>query len=308
MNDSSTPKNQATFFRCFRYGTRPAMIHRSTVLASTCTASASLATVTRRSSRSARSLSFANATVPKDAIGRLHPSGDVPPRPWDVLARSHCVLTPRATLAHTGALAPSRTIRKAPNEGRFGCSISLSPSFSPTRGAVSARVALSPIDPLGYAASARTASRGAASPSPPIASPPTVRQPGGASPVLSTTSPATDWRSDVAAHSSSAGLGSGHPHCAHVRRGGPRHPLRIRLSGDVHHGAATPRRGGSPAARRLRRQTGRHRRRGQPRRGAYRKLHRLVDERRPELITSPDWLLGGPCPRCGSPDILAATK
>ena len=38
----------------------------------------------------------------------------------------------------------------------------------------------------------------------------------------------------------------------------------------------------------------------------YRKLHRLVDERRPELITPPDWLLGGPCPRCGSPDILAA--
>ena len=40
----------------------------------------------------------------------------------------------------------------------------------------------------------------------------------------------------------------------------------------------------------------------------YRKLHRLVDERRPELITPPDWLLGEPCPRCGSPDILAATK
>jgi hypothetical protein len=28
----------------------------------------------------------------------------------------------------------------------------------------------------------------------------------------------------------------------------------------------------------------------------YRKLHRLVDERRPELITPPDWLLGEPCP------------
>ena len=41
----------------------------------------------------------------------------------------------------------------------------------------------------------------------------------------------------------------------------------------------------------------------------YRKLHRLVDERRAELITyPPDWLLGEPCPRCGSPDILAATK
>jgi hypothetical protein len=40
----------------------------------------------------------------------------------------------------------------------------------------------------------------------------------------------------------------------------------------------------------------------------YRKLHRLVDERRPELITPPDWLLGEPRPRCGSPDILAATK
>ena len=26
----------------------------------------------------------------------------------------------------------------------------------------------------------------------------------------------------------------------------------------------------------------------------YRKLHRLVDERRPELITPPDWLLGEP--------------
>ena len=39
-----------------------------------------------------------------------------------------------------------------------------------------------------------------------------------------------------------------------------------------------------------------------------RKLNRLVDERRPELITPRDWLLGEPCPRCGSPGILAATK
>ena len=40
----------------------------------------------------------------------------------------------------------------------------------------------------------------------------------------------------------------------------------------------------------------------------YRKLHRLVDERRPELITPPDWLLGEPRPVRGSPDVLATTR
>src|SRR5271169_3549392 len=77
---------------------RPLVIHRSTVLASTCTASASLSGVWPRSSRSARSRSLRISPCQRDVTGRLHPSGDVLTNPAAVLARSNRVLTLRRIL------------------------------------------------------------------------------------------------------------------------------------------------------------------------------------------------------------------
>src|SRR3984957_1223710 len=85
---------------------RPVVIHRSTVLGSTRTASASLSRLSQRSSRSARSRSFRMSPGPQDVKGRLHLSGDVPARPPAVLARSNRVLTLRRILRGTTAKSP----------------------------------------------------------------------------------------------------------------------------------------------------------------------------------------------------------
>src|SRR6266511_3880623 len=105
-NASSTPRSVATAYRLLRYGGRPVVIQRSTVLGSPSSAAASSAGVTPRSSNAARNLSFG-----------IFPARDIsgtrsPPR-----GRLGDAITLRGRLAHVQSWGDCVTL---PRRSLFG--------------------------------------------------------------------------------------------------------------------------------------------------------------------------------------------